>query len=127
MTSPNADALFADHYRDVRKRLSPMPRLRLIRPWSPPAVAKIHVPMPAPAHLTPTQQAILARLIYSPIPVPADSLAFGVDGESVRVHVHGLRRAVEPRGVTITVAKGRGYSLAEGCRDDARRILEAQP
>ncbi len=117
---------FLDGYREARSRLVPVPARLAQRQWTPPACAKVYVPQPEAPDLTPTQQAILARLIYTPIPVPADSLAFGVDAASIRVHLSKLRKQVAGRGIEIGLIKHRGYFLPDECRDAARRLLEAQ-
>lgn len=116
------------NYSDVRRRLHGEPaRVVPIRPfvWRPPACAKVYVPMPAPVSLTPTMKAILARLIYTPIPVPSDSLAFGMDAPTARVHLCEMRKRLVGRGVAINVTKHRGYWLPDECRERAKSILEA--
>ena len=68
--------------------------------------------------LTPTEHALLARLVASPNePVPVEALAeaAGLDAKkrnAVQVHVSTLRRKLEPTGPTlIHTASGRGYYL----------------
>lgn len=69
-----------------------------------------------------TEQAILVRLASADVAVSIADLAQdrvrtgGPKGRAVKVHIHNIRKKLEPHGIRINTVRGIGYRLAPDCR-----------